>query len=609
MTDGARPWYERYFTADYWTYATAEYTAERTAAEVAYLAGVLGRRAPGGRVLDLGCGIGRHAIELARLGFRVIGLDVSEWALRRADEAAAEAGVELELHRVDLLRTAELPVADVDAAVCVQAFGWGTDADQLRMLRAVRRALRPGGLLVLDHSNVSAILRIYQAESHADIGGATFRFRRHYDAATGRSGGDVLVHRPDGSAVTLPDDVRLYQPPEVRDLLTRSGFEVSEVDANFTPDAPVGMDTRYVQFVATVPAAPRSALDGHRDAAPADALDLRWALDEVNLVRGDIDAAWESVTGDGVAGLADRARRYDLADPYLTRLAPALATHLGVPIDPDRVVLGAGATGLLRDLAGLATGGWVLADPIGHPELPLAAAALGAGVRFADLADPAEALAAIGRCRPAVTVLDRPGLRDLAAPPEHVRLLADAVADVGGVLVVDETCAAYLPPSASIAGMADRQPALVVVRSLAKGYCCGGLRVGVAVSSADVAARTRAVASPLAVSATSADVAETLLRRGDVLRRLRATIADAKPAFVALLRDNGFQVRSTDPRVPWVLVPADPATRRALDAGRVVAKEVPVAGGDPLLRLSVPLSAERRERARLAFAVGAGVGS
>jgi histidinol-phosphate/aromatic aminotransferase/cobyric acid decarboxylase-like protein/SAM-dependent methyltransferase len=586
----ADPWYERYFTADYWTYATAEYTASRTAAEVAHLAGVL---PPGGRVLDLGCGIGRHAIGLARLGFQVVGLEVSSWALRRAGAAAAAAGVEVEWQRVDLLRAGELPAAD--AAVCVQAFGWGTDADQLRMLRAVRRALRPGGVLVLDHSNVSAILRIYQAESHAEVDGTTFRFRRHYDAATGRSGGDVLVRRPDGTVVTLPDDVRLYQPPEVRELLVRAGFEVSRVDADFTPGADVRMDTRYVQFVATVPAAPRSALDGHREPAPTDALDLRWAVDEVDFVRAELDAAWASVTG-----VAERARRYDLADPYLTRLAPVVAAHFGVPIHPDRIVLGAGATGLLRSLAGLAVDGCVLADPIGHPELPLAAAALGVRVHLADLADPAAALAAISRFRPAVTVVDRPGLRGPAIGPEYVRMLAGAMTEMGGVLVVDETCAAYLPPAESVIGLC---PGLVVIRGLAKGYCCGGLRVGFAVSAADVAARVRAVAAPLAVSAVSVDVAEALLRRGDVLRRLRAAIADAKPEFVAMLQDNGFQVEPADPRVPWVLLPGDPDTRQALRDRRVVAKEVPVEPS--VLRLSVPLSADRRARAFAVAEVGA----
>ncbi|MGV9539200.1 hypothetical protein ACWDR9_36815, partial [Streptosporangium sandarakinum] len=53
-------WYADYFTADYWSFARHEYTAERTAGEVAYLAETLREHAPGRRVLDLGCGVGRH---------------------------------------------------------------------------------------------------------------------------------------------------------------------------------------------------------------------------------------------------------------------------------------------------------------------------------------------------------------------------------------------------------------------------------------------------------------------------------------------------------------------------------------------------------------------
>ncbi|MCA1705913.1 MAG: class I SAM-dependent methyltransferase [Actinobacteria bacterium] len=237
-------WYESYFSADYWTYAAAEYTERRTAAEVRYLADVLAEHAPGRRVLDLGCGVGRHAVELARYGFEIVGLDVSAWALEQARAAARTAGVTIELHRVDLLRDRDWPVGKVDAAICVQAFGWGSDYDQARMLRMTRSVLRPDGVLLLDHSNASAILRAYQPESLVEVDGTTFHFLRRYDAVTGRSGGELRVRRPDKSQTVLSDDVRLYQPPEISALLDRAGFTVVRVDGEFVAGSAVGSDTR-----------------------------------------------------------------------------------------------------------------------------------------------------------------------------------------------------------------------------------------------------------------------------------------------------------------------------------------------------------------------------
>jgi histidinol-phosphate/aromatic aminotransferase/cobyric acid decarboxylase-like protein/2-polyprenyl-3-methyl-5-hydroxy-6-metoxy-1,4-benzoquinol methylase len=593
-----RPWYERYFTADYWAYAAGEYTAERTAAEVEYLAAVIGGEAPGRRVLDVGCGIGRHAVELARRGFDVVGVDVSAWALQRAGAGARQAGVDVALHQLDALTAsdADWPVTAVDAVICIQAFGWGTDPQQLRMLRALRRLLAPGGVLVLDHSNVSAILRMYSARSVANVDGHTFEFLRSYDPLTSRSGGVLRVCRPDGSTAELPDDVRLYQPPEVAALLTMAGFEVSRADADFRLGAPVCMDTRYVQFVARSPGWPVSALAGHLAPTGADELDLRWAPDEVDFVDGALAQAWREVGGE--ADLCNLARRYDLADPYAAeRSIGTLSTHFAVELGQAQVTAGAGATGLLRALAALAGGDTTLVEPAGHPELALAARELGATVRAVDLGEPSAAGHAVRTMRPAVTVLDRPGLAGRVSPVDEVRALADAAAEAGGVLVVDETCASYLPPDASSVALTAEVAGLVVVRSMSKGYCCGGLRAGFAVSSAQLADRVRSVCPPLAVGALALEVALALLRQGDVLAGLRARVAEVKPRFVAMLTAVGLDVHTGDPQLPWVTVDSQ-AQPRLVTLG-VAGKPVPaVPGGPALVRLSVPLSERRWQAAR-----------
>ncbi|MFV2010760.1 MULTISPECIES: aminotransferase class I/II-fold pyridoxal phosphate-dependent enzyme [unclassified Micromonospora] len=611
------PWYERYFTADYWTFADDEYTAERTAAEVAYLADVLTTHAPGRRVVDLGCGVGRHAIGLARQGFDVIGVDVSGYALRRAASAAEAAGVTLDLRRVDLLG-AQPPgwgLPDVDAAICVQAFGWGTDADQLRLLRAVRRLLPADGLLILDHSNVLAIARHYRDEAHADIGGTAFHFQRRYDPATGRSSGRVDVRRPDGTTAVLPDDVRLYHPTEVATLLTRAGFAVARTDADFTAGATLTMDTRYVQYVARPAPVVASALDGHRPPTPPDPspgsppdpspagdhvpepLDLRAAPDEAGPVEPALAAAWASLHT-GPAAI-QRARRYDLADPYAAqRLAPIVAAYLRWPpgrhLPPERVTAGAGATGLLHALARLGDGGTVLVDLAGHPELP---GATGGQVRATSLRDPADAVAAVTHHRPVLTVVDRPGLLGPIWTGDQLRRVAQACATVGSVLVVDETLGAYLPPDQSAAPLTEELPGTVVIRSMSKGFCAGGLRVGYAVAAPDLADVVRQVAPPLAVSALALDLAAALLTQQDPLAALRDRIAQVKPYVEEQLIAAGLTPLPTDPRLPWLALPGEDGVRRILAARGVLAKEVPSLepGGPPgaLLRLSVPLSEAR----------------
>ena len=130
---------------------------------------------------------------------------------------------------------------------------------------------------MLDHSSILAITRIYSAHARAEIGMGTFTFSRNYDPVSGRSAGQVLVERSDGTRAVLPDDIRLYTPAEVRAMLTRAGFDVIRADADFRGGAPVTIGTRYVQFLATPAASVTSALAGYLGQAGGCEIDLRWA--------------------------------------------------------------------------------------------------------------------------------------------------------------------------------------------------------------------------------------------------------------------------------------------------------------------------------------------
>jgi SAM-dependent methyltransferase len=103
-------------------------------------------------VLDLGCGTGNHAIPLARRGYEVVGVDRSEQMLARARSKAAEQSenLKLEFHRADI-STTDLG-RRFDAVLmmfAVLSYQVGND-EVTATLRAARRHLRDGGLLICD---------------------------------------------------------------------------------------------------------------------------------------------------------------------------------------------------------------------------------------------------------------------------------------------------------------------------------------------------------------------------------------------------------------------------------------------------------------------------
>ena len=118
-----------------------------TQQEVAFLVEVLGLR-PEQRVLDVGCGPGRHSVALAQAGLAVTGIDVSARFLEIAAEAARAAGVGAAFFEVDARGMPFDDEFDAVISICQGAFGLMGEGDGL-VLRRMAEAARPGGLLCL----------------------------------------------------------------------------------------------------------------------------------------------------------------------------------------------------------------------------------------------------------------------------------------------------------------------------------------------------------------------------------------------------------------------------------------------------------------------------
>jgi cyclopropane fatty-acyl-phospholipid synthase-like methyltransferase len=174
-------WFETFFAGlalDMWRGAM---TPEMTAREAGFLAARLELR-PGMRVLDVPCGNGRLAIELARGGATVTGVDLSEGFLAEARGKAPE----VEWVQSDMR---DLPWRTrFDAAYCWgNSFGYFDHQECRRFLRSVAAALVPGGRFILESGAVAeSLLPTLKTERSLQIGDIDFHSRNRYDAADSR---------------------------------------------------------------------------------------------------------------------------------------------------------------------------------------------------------------------------------------------------------------------------------------------------------------------------------------------------------------------------------------------------------------------------------------
>jgi SAM-dependent methyltransferase len=132
------------------------------AAREAELAAALVDLPDGAAVLDMGCGPGRHAVEFARRGFHVTGVDRTVAALDRAKQRAADLKLDIEWVKADM-REFRRPEA-FDAAISLYtSFGYFQEkADDRRVLENMLASLRPGGRLALELIGKEILARIFQ---------------------------------------------------------------------------------------------------------------------------------------------------------------------------------------------------------------------------------------------------------------------------------------------------------------------------------------------------------------------------------------------------------------------------------------------------------------
>jgi len=174
-------WYEEPEFWDLFAGTMFDATAwEAADAQVAQLEALLGISPPL-RVLDLCCGPGRHALALARRGYRVLGVDRTEHFLEEARRRADEAGVDLDLAHSDMREFVEPESFDV-AINMLTSFGYFEDPDEdTKVVSNLFRSLVPGGRVVLEMMGKEILARIFEPKQWRERDGAFYLYERRIE--------------------------------------------------------------------------------------------------------------------------------------------------------------------------------------------------------------------------------------------------------------------------------------------------------------------------------------------------------------------------------------------------------------------------------------------
>ncbi len=227
--DSTREW--KSFFDIYAPYYMDEPFTLNTCREVDFIIEIMALE-PGASVLDVGCGVGRHSVELANRGYQVTGVDISEGMLHEAARRAEQARVDVKWLRQDATELKLDRTYDACICLCEGAFGLlnsgenAADRD-ISILRGIASALAPKGPFLLTALNALRTIRMYSDD----------------DVAAGRFDNIALCQiHPIGSFIAddirneLPENIlssvireKAFTPMELTLMLNITGFSVEHI--------------------------------------------------------------------------------------------------------------------------------------------------------------------------------------------------------------------------------------------------------------------------------------------------------------------------------------------------------------------------------------------
>ncbi len=184
------------------------------------------------KILDVGCGTGRHSIELTRRGYNVTGIDLSESMLEKARENASEVNLEIDFINCDARNLPFDGEFDVAIMLCEGGFPlMETDEMNFEILKNVTKALNSKGKFIF--TTLNGLFPLYHSvrdflASQSLEGNAAYS-KNSFDLMTFRDHNITELVDDAGKTMTLDCNERYYVPSEITWLLKSLGFTKIEI--------------------------------------------------------------------------------------------------------------------------------------------------------------------------------------------------------------------------------------------------------------------------------------------------------------------------------------------------------------------------------------------
>lgn len=219
-----KEWFEdQWFWEEFESVLFPEERLEKTSEQVDRLIDLLGLEKDE-KILDLACGVGRHALEFARRGYDVTGLDLSKKYMKEASKEAEREGLDVEFIQGDMRDFVREEYYDVVINFW-SSFGYfETEDENLEVLKNVQRSLKKDGIFLIDVMGREILHNIFSEKDSSYVDEGFFLEERRL-----KRDGDFLENDwilvKDGEVKEHKFMYWLYSEDDIREMLKKVGFK------------------------------------------------------------------------------------------------------------------------------------------------------------------------------------------------------------------------------------------------------------------------------------------------------------------------------------------------------------------------------------------------